>query len=166
VRPAAVAGRIEYAQPQLTTIRTASQFGRADRNLVYLQAAVNGSTVLAILIGAVIVGNTMLLSLYERTREFGLLRAVGWTRRRTVSLLLGESLLVALAGALSGVALSFLVAAGLARLPALRGILHPAYTAGAFGRAFIVALAMTLIGALYPTTRAALLSPLRAINDE
>jgi putative ABC transport system permease protein len=166
VRPAAVAGRIEYAQPQLTTIRTASQFGRADRNLVYLQAAVNGSTVLAILIGAVIVGNTMLLSLYERTREFGLLRAVGWTRRRTVSLLLGESLLVALVGALSGVALSFLVAAGLARLPALRGILHPAYTAGAFGRAFVVALAMTLIGALYPTTRAALLSPLRAINDE
>ena len=45
-----------YDQPQLTTIRTANQFGRADTNLVYLQAAVNGSTVLAILIGAIIVG--------------------------------------------------------------------------------------------------------------
>ncbi len=91
--------RVDYAQPELTTIRTAAQFGRADRNLVYLQAAVNGSTVLAILIGAVIVGNTMLLSLFERTREFGLLRAIGWTRRRTVSLLLSESLLLALLGA-------------------------------------------------------------------
>ena len=85
-----VAAHIDYAEPELTTIRTATQFGRADQNLVYLQAAVNGSTVLAILIGAVIVGNTMLLSLFERTREFGLLRAVGWTRRRTVGLLLGR----------------------------------------------------------------------------
>ena len=104
---AAVAARIAYDQPELTTIRTASQFGRADQNLVYLQAAVNGSTVLAILIGAVIVGNTMLLSLFERTREFGLLRAIGWTRRRTVSLLLGESLLLAVLGAAIGVGLSF-----------------------------------------------------------
>ena len=47
-----VANRIEFNQPELTTIRTAAQFGRADRDLIYLQAAVNGSTVLAILIGA------------------------------------------------------------------------------------------------------------------
>ena len=163
---ATVANRIEYSLPELTTIRTATQFGRADRNLVYLQAAVNGSTVLAILIGAVIVGNTMLLSLFERTREFGLLRAVGWTRRRTVSLLLGESLLLALVGAVLGVVLSFAVAAALARLPALRGILHPNFTEGAFWRALLTALVMTLIGALYPTTRAALLSPLKALSYE
>ena len=161
-----VANRIAYEQPQLTTIQTAAQFGRADQNLVYLQAAVNGSTVLAILIGAVIVGNTMLLSLFERTREFGLLRAIGWTRRRTVGLLLGESLLVAFLGAVIGVVLSFIVAAGLARLPTLKGILHPDFTEGAFWRAFFTALVMTLIGALYPTTRAALLSPLKALSYE
>ena len=74
-------------------------------------------------IGAVIVGNTMLLSLFERTREFGLLRAVGWTRRRTVGLLLSESLLLAFAGAAVGVALSFVVVPPCsARLPALKGI--------------------------------------------
>ena len=163
---AAVAARIDYAQPELTTIRTASQFGRADQTLVYLQAAVNGSTVLAILIGAVIVGNTMLLSLFERTREFGLLRAIGWTRRRTVSLLLGESLLLAVLGAAIGVALSFGVSAALAQLPALKGILHPNFTQGAFWRALFTALVMTFIGALYPTTRAALLSPLKALSYE
>jgi len=162
----AVAGHIDYAQPELTTIRTADQFGRADRTLVYLQAAVNGSTVLAILIGAVIVGNTMLLSLFERTREFGLLRAVGWTRRRTVSLLLGESLLLAVLGAMIGVGLSFAVSAALSQLPALKGILHPNFTQGAFWRALFTALVMTLIGALYPTTRAALLSPLKALSYE
>jgi len=163
---AKIAARVAYDQPALTTIRTAQQFGRADQNLVYLQAAVNGSTVLAVLIGAVIVGNTMLLSLFERTREFGLLRAVGWTRRRTVSLLLVESLLLAMIGATIGVALSFAVAAGLAQLPALKGILHPNFTEGAFWRALFTALVMTLLGALYPTTRAALLSPLKALSYE
>jgi putative ABC transport system permease protein len=164
--PAAVAKRIDYTLPELTTIRTATQFGRADQGLVYLQAAVNGSTVLAILIGAVIVGNTMLLTLFERTREFGLLRAVGWTRRRTVSLLIGESLLLAFAGAVIGVALSFLIANGLAQLPALKGVLHPAFSPGAFWRALLTALAMTLLGAVYPTTRAAFLSPLKALSHE
>ncbi len=166
VRIATVANHIDYAHPELTTIQTASQFGRADSNLVYLQAAVNGSTVLAILIGAVVVGNTMLLSLIERTREFGLLRAIGWTRTRTVLLLVGESLLIAVLGAVLGVALSFAVARGLSELPALKGILHPNFTEGAFWRALIVALAMTLVGAAYPTTRAALLSPLKALSYE
>ncbi len=163
---AAVAKHIDYAQPELTTIRTASQFGRADTNLVYLQAAVNGSTILAILIGAVIVGNTMLLSLFERTREFGLLRAIGWTRKRTVGLLLGESLILAFLGAALGVGLSFLVAAALSRAPELRGVLHPNFTEGAFWRALFTALVMTLVGALYPTTRAAMLSPLKALSYE
>ena len=161
-----VASRVAYNQPQLTTIRTANQFGRADTNLVYLQAAVNGSTVLAILIGAIIVGNTMLLSLFERTREFGLLRAFGWTRRRTVVLLLSESLLLAVVGAGVGVALSFVVATLIAQLPALKGILHPNFTEGAFWRALFTALVMTFLGALYPTTRAALLSPLKALSYE
>ena len=163
---ATVTRRVDYDQPELTTITTASQFGRADRSLVYLQAAVNGSTVLAILIGAVIVGNTMLLSLFERTREFGLFRAIGWTRRRTVSLLLGESLLLAVLGALLGVALSFIVAGVLENLPALKGVLNPNFTEGAFWRALYTALVMTLVGALYPTTRAVLLSPLKALSYE
>ena len=161
-----VTRRIDYSQPELTTIRTAAQFGRADRDLVYLQAAVNGSTVLAILIGAVIVGNTMLLSLFQRTREFGLLRAVGWTRRRTVSLLLLESIFLAGVGAVVGVALSFVVATGLAHLPALRGVLQPNFTETAFWRALYTALGMTFVGALYPATRAAFLSPLKALSYE
>ena len=163
---AAVARRIEYTLPELTTIRTASQFGRADRTLVYLHAAVDGSTVLAILIGAVIVGNTMLLSLFERTREFGLLRAVGWARWRTVTLLAGESLLLAVGGAGLGVGLSFLVATLLTHLPVLSGLLKPDFTAGAFARALYTALGMTVVGGLYPTIRAAVLSPLKAIQYE
>ena len=109
---------------------------------MYLQAAVNGSTVLAILIGAVIVGNTMLLSLFERTHEFGLIRAFGWTRRRMVALCSARA---------SSSPSSAPVSASpcpspctrLAHLPALKGVLHPNFTEGVFWRALYTALGMT-----------------------
>jgi putative ABC transport system permease protein len=161
-----VVHRIDYALPELTTITTASQFGRADQNLVYLQAAVTASSVLAIAVGAVIVGNTMLLSLFERTKEFGLLRAVGWTRRRLIGLLLGENFVLALVGAGVGVGLSFAVIALLERIPSLEGVLHARFTADAFARALSTATAMTVLGSLYPSIRAARLVPLKALNYE
>jgi len=163
---AAVAHRIEYSLPELATITTASQFGRADQNLVYLQAAVTASSVLAIIIGAVIVGNTMLLSLFERTKEFGLLRAVGWTRRRLIGLLLGENLILALIGAAAGVGLSYGMMVLLEHAPDLTGVLHADFTSGAFTRGLATAVGMTILGSLYPSIRAALLVPLKALNHE
>jgi putative ABC transport system permease protein len=157
---------ITSAHPEMTTIQTAAQFGRADRNLVFLQAAATGSTILAILIGAVIVGNTMLLSLFERTREFGLLRAIGWTRSRVVSLVVGEGVVLAVVGALAGVALSFAATAALENLPQLRGVLHADYTNQAFWRGLYTGLGMAVIGALYPALRAANLAPLKALSRE
>ncbi len=158
--------QLEYRLPELTTISTASQFGRADRNLIYLKAAVTGSTILAVLIGAIIVGNTMLLSVFERTRELGLLRAVGWSRRRIIGLIMSEGLAVALVGTVVGVGLSFLVSTVLEHVPALTGILHTNFTPAAFWRALLTALAMSLIGGLYPALRAAFLAPLKALSYE
>ena len=65
-----------------------------------------------------------------------------------------------------GVVLSFVIANGLAQLPALKGVLHPAFSQDAFWRALLTALAMTLLGAVYPTARAAFLSPLKALSHE
>jgi len=169
VAPGTSVAKVERAitaHPEMTTIRTASQFGRADTNLVFLQAAATGSTILAILIGAVIVGNTMLLSLFERTREFGLLRAIGWTRSRVVSLVVGEGVVLALVGAIVGVALSFAATDVLEHLPQLRGVLHANYTKDAFWRGLYTGLGMAIIGALYPALRAANLAPLKALSRE
>jgi putative ABC transport system permease protein len=162
----AVENHISYDHPELTTIRTASQFGRADRNLVFIRAAATGSTILAVVIGAIVVGNTMMLSLFERTREFGLLRAIGWTRTRVVSLVLGEGMLLAVVGAAVGVGLSYLVTAILESLPQLVGVLHSNYTPGAFWRGLYTGLGMTILGALYPALRAGFLAPLQALSHE
>ncbi len=163
---ARIQAEVESQHPELTTIRTASQFGRADRNIVFLRAAVTGSTVLALFIGAIIVGNTMLLSLFERTREFGLLRAIGWSRSRVVTLVVSESLLLAVAGSLLGIGLSYLVTFGLESLPQLHGVLHASFTAGALARGLLVGMGMAVLGSLYPAVRAASLTPVKALSHE
>ena len=56
----------------------------------------------ALLGGAIVLINTLLISLSERTREIGVLMSIGWRPRRVLRLLLGESLLLCLAGALLG----------------------------------------------------------------
>jgi putative ABC transport system permease protein len=158
--------RIEHDHPQLVTVRTASEFGRADRNLQLLSAADDGATVLALAVGVIVVTNTMLLTCFERTREFGVLRAIGWSRRRVMALVFGETLIVSLVGAAVGVGLSALAVQVVSRLASLQGVLQPEYRLAVFGRALATATGIGLLGALYPALRAALLAPLEALRRE
>lgn len=162
----ALTQRIRDENHNLTTVRTLAQFGRADRNYQLISAADSGATILAVVIGAIIVMNVMLLSLLERTREFGVMRSIGWTRRRLVALIMGEAAVMSFVGAAVGVGLSYLLTRILARLPDLEGILQPHYSATTFFRALIVAAVVALLGALYPALRAAFLSPLEALRHE
>jgi putative ABC transport system permease protein len=158
--------QIDHDNPQLVTIRTAAEFGRADRSLALINAADTGSTVLAVGIGAVVVMTTMMMTFIERTREFGVLAAIGWSRRRIVGMILGEALFLGAVGAIFGVALSFGAVQIVQRLPSLVGILHPEYTSAAFWRALYTAGAMSLLGGAYPAIRAALLPPMEALRHE
>lgn len=163
---AALRARLERSYPQLVTVQTASDFGRADRSLALITAADRGSAVLAIVVGAVIVMTTMTMAFIERTREFGVLAAIGWSRLRIMSMVICEALAVGTLGAALGVGLSFAATQVIGQLPSLVGILHPVYTASAFWRAIYTAGAMSLVGGVYPAARAARLSPLEALRRE
>jgi putative ABC transport system permease protein len=163
---ATVQARIDNKFPNLTTIRTVQQFGRADRSLSLILAADRGATVLAIVIGAVIVMSAMTMSFIERTREFGVLSAIGWSRRRIATMIVCEGLCIGLIGVAGGLALAVVAVTGIQHLPSLVGVLHPEYTAGVFGRALYTALGMVLLGALVPAIRAAVASPMEALRHE
>lgn len=158
--------RIDSDNPQLVTIRTLAQFGRADRSLALILAADRASAVLAIAIGAVVIMSAMTMSFVERTREFGVLSALGWPPWRVGAMIIAEALLIGLIGAAAGLALSMVAVIVVQHLPSLTGVLHPEYTAAVFARALFTAAAMVLLGGLYPAVRAALLEPLEALRHE
>jgi putative ABC transport system permease protein len=147
-------------------VQTASEFGRADRNLQLISAADKAATIVVLSVGALIVTNSMMLSFLERTREFGVLRAIGWSRRRVMVLVVGEAMFISLIGAALGVGISFGATSVLERLSSLRGILDPSYTPGVFLRALYTAAGIGFFGALYPAMRAALVAPLEALRHE
>ncbi len=163
---ASVRRAIDREFVQLTTIQTASDFGRADRNLTLISAANTGGSILAGMIAITGVLNTSLLSFFERIREFGILRSIGWTRVRVVRLVIGEALIVSLGGAAIGMALGWAAINVLQHLHQLRGVFVPSYDAAVFVRALIFGLVVAFLGALYPALRAAFLAPLKAVRHE
>lgn len=67
-----------------------------------------GISIIALIVGAIAIANTMLMSVFERTREFGVIRAVGAKAKFLFSLVLSESILLSLVGALFGIVLGYL----------------------------------------------------------
>ncbi len=151
---------------QLTTIQSASDYGRADRNLTLISAANTGGSILAAMIAITGVLNTSLLSFFERMREFGIYRSIGWTRRRVVGLVLGEALIVSMFGAIVGIAMGWAAINVLQHLRQLRGIFVPTYDSAVFLRSLAFGVLVAFLGALYPALRAAFLAPLKAVRRE
>jgi putative ABC transport system permease protein len=158
--------RIEENFSDLITIKSVSELGKVDKGLEVMDAVNWAVSFLAILIGGIGVTNTMIMSIYERTREIGVLRAVGWKRKRILSMVLGESILLCLFSVPIGSLLGICGVKILLLQPVIKGLLEPIYTMDTFARAFIVASAVGLIGGLYPAYRASKLSPGEALRYE
>jgi len=139
----------------------ASQEGQLDSTMNLLYGLL-GLSVVVSLVGMV---NTLVLSVFERTRELGMLRAVGITRRQARRMIRHESVITALIGAALGLPLGI----GLAALVtvALRdeGLAFdlPVPTITAF---IAIAVSSGVVAAVLPARRAARLDPLRALQYE
>ncbi len=114
------------ATPRATTCVADTQI-RLARAMAWATAAV------AMILGAVGMLNTMLMSIFERTREIGILRAVGWRRRRVLALVLGEALAIALAGTVLGGVLAVVGLRAVTLSPTARGFIDPNMPPGVLG---------------------------------
>jgi putative ABC transport system permease protein len=164
--PADVARRVEAEVSGVVTISSSSEYGKVDQGFVILDAVNVAISGLAVVLGGVGVMNTMVMSINERTREIGVFRAVGWTGRRVLAMIVLESLLLCvLAGALGS-----LVGVGIARLavqmPAVKGFIELSLAPWTFAKAMIVGVSVGLAGALYPAIRSSRLLPIDALRYE
>ena len=118
---------------------------------------------LSVIISLVGIINTLVLTVFERTREIGMLRAIGMTRRQIRRMILHESVITALIGAAIGIVLGIVLAALL--IARVDFIVFSFPTT----QIVIVVLAAILVGilaAIFPARRAARLNPLEAISYE
>ena len=166
VDPRAVAQAIDAGSETMTTVSSVAEYGRVDQGVEVTDAANLAISVLAVLIGAVGVTNTMIMSVFERTREIGILRAIGWRGTRILRMIVGESLVLCLVAAILGIAFGILVTRALLLVPAISTFLEPQYTIGLFLKAFLVGVGVGIAGALYPALRAVRLSPMEALRHE
>ncbi len=147
------------------TVSRSAEFAENTQDIQVTRAFAWGISVLSVLAGGIGMMNTVLMSVFERTREIGVLRAIGWKRGWVIDMVLRESLLLSLIGAAVGSALGF----GLTRLLALTafgGILPSAFSVRLFVQVFVVALLLGAIGGIYPALRAANLRPVEALHYE
>jgi putative ABC transport system permease protein len=162
----AVAAAIESDLPHLAAIASVDEYSEVDQGVQIMDALTLAISVLAVGIGAIGVMNTMIMAVFERTREIGVLRAVGWRGSRILRLIATESLFLCVFAAAIGVALGVAASRAVLLVPSVSAFLEPAYPLSIFVRALFVGVAVALVGAVYPALRAVRLSPLEALRYE
>jgi putative ABC transport system permease protein len=166
---AALCRRIEHlengAGERLALAATPSQqYVSGSTEVQFARGLAFATTAIAMLIGCVGVLNTMSMSVFERTHEIGVLRAIGWRRRRIVLMILYESELISATGAAIGAGFVLSLAPLLARLPLVQGLVRPQVAPPVVAVALMLALLVGLVGGIFPSYRSSRLNIVSALQ--
>ncbi len=160
-----VKARIERRLPDLTISKT-SGFASQEQLLDMLDSIGVAIAGLAVVIGGITMTNTLFMSVFERTREIGVLRSLGWHRRRVLGLILGEAIVLALLGGLVGVGLGVLAIFAISQSGSVLGVFGSQFTPDLFARALVTVIALGAVGGAYPAWWASRLLPIEALQYE
>jgi putative ABC transport system permease protein len=132
-----------------------------------VRAFVGTISVIAILGTCVVLTNTLLMAVAERTREIGILMTVGWTPWMVMRMLLAESVLLCLLGALLGDAFAVGILHAVNRLPSVGfGWIPVDLSAPLIGASLLMALGVALLALLWPAVVVMRMQPLAALRHE
>jgi len=127
---------------------------------------INAITIIAIIIGGIEVLNAMLMSVFERTREIGVLRALGWRRRDVLKMILNESAILGLLGGIASILIAYILSFVMLHASGYGGALKTSWEPIIFIRAISISFILGLIGGVYPAFWATKLLPVEALRYE
>jgi ABC-type antimicrobial peptide transport system permease subunit len=162
---AAVVEEINASLPEIHASLT-GEFAEQMPDFATMDVMMGSISLLAILVGGVGVLNTMLMAVLERTREIGVLRALGWRSRRILGMILQESIWLGIFGGLSGILIALGLGYLLGKIPMLGEAMTLVWDLDIFIRAISIALFLGILGGLYPAMRATRLQPVEALRYE
>jgi putative ABC transport system permease protein len=168
-----VAGSLDHG-PAGTVVRSAAADDRFDleglKSFVdILRTILLAFAGVALLVGAFTIFNALSIAIAQRTRELGLLRMVGASRRQVRRMVMLEALAIGLGASLLGIGAGLLLAAGLESLFTSMGLSLPiagmSLSGGTVIAAMIVGVGVTLVAALLPARRATKVAPVAALRE-
>ena len=117
---------------------------------------------ISLIVGGIVIANIMLVSVVERTREIGVRRALGATKRNIQGQFLTEAILLSLGGGLAGVLLGYAISKAIAAFTPLPTLVRPTLVISGL----VVAAVTGLLAGWFPARRAAALPPIESLRYE
>lgn len=160
----------EHFSNQVTVITPSSVTDTLDAVFQTNTLFLGGIAAISLLVAGIGIMNIMIVSLIERTREIGILKALGMKSRTVLAIFLGESVIIGLIGAVAGIAIGWgmanVILAVLSQSQASGLTITPVLTPTVLGGAFGFGVGVSVIFAMYPAWRASRLKPVEALRYE
>ena len=174
VSPEELRDRISEVLPKSVRVETGTE--NAERNaddiregLSFLTIALLAFAGIALFVGSFVIFNVFSITVAQRTREFGMLRTLGASRRQILRTVLFESFVVGLLGSVAGIFVGLGLAQGLSTILKAVGAELPANSLVVLPRTIIVSLligvGITLISSLIPALRSTRVPPIAALSE-
>ncbi len=157
--------QIEAAVPGLNA-QQASERAANNQFVSVAHAVAWGTSSIALLMGILGIANTMAMSVFERTREIGILRAIGWKTWRVMLLIQVEATVLGFVGGFIGIAFGWGALHLLSTLPQTASIVSTSLSWVHFVEALAISVLSGLIAGAYPAWRGAHLSPVEALRHD
>lgn len=165
VNDSAISEKIEDDYENFTTLTSEEISSIADDVLGILDTSTLAVSALAIIVGGIGIINTMVMAVYERTKEIGVLKSVGWKSRKILTMILGETLVLTTLSGIVGSIFGILIPEVGLRLFNVTDFAL-GYSPKTFILAFGITIIVGIIGGIYPAYKASKLAPTEALRYE
>lgn len=169
LEPGVPAGRVEEIGAEIEAVANVSvdptgQLLSRDRNLEIFNAVAKAISAIALTMAGLSVLNVLLMAVQERTRETGIMMAIGWSRRRIMATIVAEGMAMGVLGCAAGVLMGFAASILFNNLPTIGTYISFRPSLDTILPSVAAGIALSALGSLYPAWRAVSQTPADALR--